>query len=203
MIKGYKKSLAEVDKAGELLAGFLAGQPRRQRVSIVAHSMGCRITLEVVRHAQARASRDGYPGARIRGIFLLAAAVPVGLCRIGDPGAPYSTALLGCAERVLYSRGDWVLRCAFPVGQPRTSTERGPAVGLTGGPSLRWRSQQATGLGHGDYWSSARVATEITVRLGIRAIRMEPIEPLPASRLAKLGLDAKKLIERGFPNRVL
>jgi hypothetical protein len=203
MIKGYQNSLAEVESVGELLAGFLAGQPRRQVVSIVAHSMGCRVTLEVLKRARAYGSFDAYPGARIRGIFLLAAAVPVRLCRSNDPPPAYSTALVGCAERILYSRSDWVLRVAFRAGQPLAAGERGPAVGLTGGPTLRWRSGSPTRLGHGDYWGSARVATEITFRLGIRATRTTAIERLPEARLARLWVDAKKLVERGLPRRLL
>jgi pimeloyl-ACP methyl ester carboxylesterase len=202
-IKGYRASLKEVDAVGKLLGDFLARRPRRQRVSIVAHSMGCRVTLEVVRRARAYAPPDPYPGARIRGIFLLAAAVPVALCKFGGSASAYSTPLPGCAERILYSRNDWVLRYAFPLGQPRRSPERGPAVGLTGGPTLRWRSREATGLGHSGYWNSGRVATEIIVRLGIRAIRTAPIEPLPNARLEALWIDAKRLAERVLPRRFL
>jgi pimeloyl-ACP methyl ester carboxylesterase len=203
MIKGYQNSLAEVETVGQLLADFLAGQPRRQRVYIVAHSMGCRITLEVLKRARDSGAFDAYRGARIRGAFLLAAAVPVGLCRSDDPPPAYSTALLGCAERILYSRSDWVLRFSFRAGQPLTPGERGPAVGLTGGPTLRWRSGVPTRLGHGDYWGSAQIATEITARLGIRATRTTAMEPLPEARLPKLWVDAKKLVGRGLPRRFL
>jgi pimeloyl-ACP methyl ester carboxylesterase len=203
MIKGYKKSLAEVERVGELLAQFLARRPRWQRVSIVAHSMGCRVTLEALKHARVYAGSGTYPGARIRGILLLAAAVPVRQCRLDEPALHYATPLSGCAERVLYSRSDLVLRCAFPLGQPLRSPERGPAVGLTGDPALRWRSRSPTGLGHGDYWKSPRVATEIAVRLGIRAIQSAPIEPLPETRLAGHWIGVKKLMGRGLPKRLL
>ena len=202
LIKGYKDSLDHVDEVGRMLAEFLAAQPRRQYVSIVAHSMGCRVALEVLRRARDSPSPDGYSGARIRGIFLLAAAVPVRQCRIGASASLYSTALRGSAERVFYSHSDWVLRCAFPLGQPLRREERGPAVGLTGSPKPRWRSVQATGLGHGDYWHDPRVATEIATGLGARVIRTEPLEPLPEARLAKLSVSARKLAQLALPTRL-
>jgi hypothetical protein len=116
---------------------------------------------------------------------------------------PYSTALRGSAERVFYSHGDWVLRCAFPLGQPLRSSERGPAVGLTGAPKARWRSVQPTGLRHGDYWKSPRVATEIAKRLGACVIRTEPVEPLLEARLATFWVDARKLARRPLPPRLV
>jgi pimeloyl-ACP methyl ester carboxylesterase len=201
MIRGYRASLKETERVAELLADWLARRPRRQSVSIVAHSMGCRITLEVTRRAQ---ELDPYPGARIRHIFLLAAAVPVNQCALGDPRASaYSRPLRGCAERVFYSRSDWVLRCSFPLGQPLMSAERGPAVGLTGGPTLRWKSRQPTGLGHTKYWENPRVAEEICSRLGIPTIRKQPTNPLPESKVEKISIETKKLAGKALPRRLL
>jgi len=159
--------------AGVRLAhGWLARRQPDQRVIIVAHSLGCRVALEAMRWirtdedygAQEEPPRS-YRGATVEAVFLMAAAVPVHLCERDSDylDAPWRE----CAEHVLHSTKDGVLRKYFNVGE-WVAGERGPAVGLHGAPLGRWSSQlRSTKLDHSDYWDSEKVATKICELAGL------------------------------------
>ena len=114
-------------EAGDRLARhFLATEHTKGReVRIVAHSLGCRVALEALRIV--RGMGAGYAGGRIEAVFLLAAAVPVRRCEPTDTW--YPRPWQRCAEYVLYSRDDRVLRGAFRPGEYVADGEWGPAVG--------------------------------------------------------------------------
>jgi pimeloyl-ACP methyl ester carboxylesterase len=133
----------------------------RPEVTLVAHSLGCRVALETVKSIR----REGgtYRGARIRALCLLAAAVPTDLCE-GDR-SPFTETLADCKEHVLHSTRDRVLLLAFGTGQFAYG-EKGIAAGLRGAPLHRWYRTMSTGLGHSRYWSSYDVAEHVGRVLG-------------------------------------
>jgi pimeloyl-ACP methyl ester carboxylesterase len=142
---------------------------------IVAHSLGCRLVLEML----ARMAAAGRPETLKRlKIVMMAAAVPVDMVmsKIGHaPAAPDVRA-------VLYSESDQILYWAFPPGQ--AAAERGwsrEAAGLHGRPLQdAWTSRkQMPMFDHGDYWSEMQTAEAICGILGLTikagALRMTPL----------------------------
>lgn len=125
---------------------------------IVAHSLGCRLTLEVLREI---AEKEDYNGPVVREVALMAAAVPVGDCLSPDGFKPDEAR----QEHVLYSPQDMVLHYAFGIGQSIFG-ERRSAVGRKGLPDKRWDTRTSTGLGHGEYWGNAKVARRVSGILG-------------------------------------
>src|SRR6185295_13943906 len=108
-----------VETAGQL-ADLLVRTAQEQtgllQVDVVAHSMGCRLTLELLKALGARNAGT----VSVRRVVLMAAAVPVHKLEGGKPDAdlrPGYDARLGEAARSLYSFADNVLGTAFPLGQ--------------------------------------------------------------------------------------
>ena len=209
-IGAYRHSLADAKKSGRLLARFLLERPRQQ-VCLVGHSMGCRVTLETLRtlrraRSLLRSADDAVPS---RVAFLMAAAVPVRLCR--EARHPYGNPLANCAERVLWSHEDRVLRLLFRVGQPRDSRESGRAVGLTGGPPGRWTSSDplpfrrtlrtALATGHSHYWGSSEVARRLAIHLGLRHTRVIPAPATPSASLPHATPASRRPRIRRLPDR--
>lgn len=126
---------------------------------IVAHSLGCRLTLEFLREIL---KSGEYEGPVVREVALMAAAVPMDTClpRLGW-FLPAETR----REHVLFSGNDGVLHLAFPIGQG-VAGEHGHAVGREGLPDGRWRTRTSTGLGHGEYWGKDKVAKRVSAILG-------------------------------------
>jgi Alpha/beta hydrolase of unknown function (DUF900) len=161
------------------LVAYLNGTPelRGKDLYIVAHSLGCRVTLEAVR--EIRMLKNKYNGPVVREVILLAAAVRVDDCL---PGRSFQT-IPKEREHVFFSRRDKVLHHAFGTGQ-RIAQEPGKAVGLKGlPPSGRWQSRTSTGLDHGEYWGKDAVARRVSAILGCG-----PVE-LPEDHLAEVYLD--------------
>jgi hypothetical protein len=160
--------------AGNRLAQrWLARRQPEQKVVIVAHSLGCRVALEAIEwireqdeYGAAADPPNGYRGATVEAVFLLAAAVPVHLCDPDDDGyleQPWRDS----KEHAFHSRHDRALGKIFNAGE-WVANEHGPAVGLAGAPAGRWSSSTPMPhLGHGDYWSSKDVAEKIGALLGL------------------------------------
>jgi len=192
---GFPVRPAVAAAAGRVLAAdwFNAWSPN-QRVHIVAHSLGCRVALEAAREVEVLRRRGVYKGAKIVGLYLLAAAVPVNLC--DDP--QIFPRPLDHNQHVMHSGQDLVLQTLFGPGS-RVGNERGPAVGRFGDPTPgRWSTSFPTDLGHGDYWSSSLVAEHICMLLGLI-----PWRDLQQRRLARYSagggarrLDASELDAR-------
>jgi Alpha/beta hydrolase of unknown function (DUF900) len=118
-------------------------------VHFLAHSVGCRIVMEVIDNL----SKHG--GPKVGNVCLMAAAIPTFMA---VPGGRLETAF-GVPQnlRVLYSPDDLVLSVAFPAGQTLAGKGEGvfpSAIGLTGDvPGLGSNSRvHIEGAGHGDYW---------------------------------------------------
>lgn len=147
-------------------------RPAELVVSIVAHSMGCRLALELLRLL--RSALTGGVRLRIRHVALMAAAVPgYHVTERGELEQALTT-----AERttVYWSRTDRVLRFLFPLGQalerpfPRGwwPWHRG-ALGRDGAAERpRLRSVEVA-IGHSGYWPNSGVAEGIRNDLEGRA----------------------------------
>lgn len=168
----------------------------RAEISLIAHSLGCRLAVEMLKELHRRAQPMS-PTLRL--VCLMAGAVPVTLLSRGSdlrPARHQSRYLL-----VLHSPGDKVLRFAFPAGQTgaRLLGERHGerrvywrALGLHGEPTdlteHRYRHFVAQGkpADHSDYWPSALAAEHVARYLGDwtpNRLRAQTIDthPLPPS----------------------
>ena len=149
----YSYQESKTTGLGKSFASYIRKIPPRDpssrpEVIFIAHSLGCRVVMETLRHL------DAAP-VRVLGVCLMAAAVPV--FKVEPAGD-----LRGGVEKpekiyILYSPSDWVLHWAFRPGQfllhPTTFPE---AVGRFGNPfhgSFSVLDNVVnTGLGHSDYY---------------------------------------------------
>ncbi|MFF1563790.1 alpha/beta hydrolase [Streptomyces sp. NPDC058293] len=190
----YSARIGAAESAGERLAEMLKKLSATQEVTLIAHSLGCRVALETVRRVL---SGNYNRGARVRNVFLLAAAVPVHDCAArgrysGEARDP---------EHVFYSDRDEVLISAFKLGQyPYHPSAKDEAVGQHGWPWLRWKTATRTRLRHGGYWSSRRVAREIVMLMEARHGRLLPDRGYASSGLP---LQEREVISRTIPERAL
>ncbi len=177
-------------RAGEWLADYLAGfgSPQRPlRLSIVGHSLGCRVALSALRALGSSAS------VQVQRVVLMAAAVPEGLC---EPGRVYGTP---CAEseHVMFSAKDEALGTvtprlpvsAFRIGQfmarhaPWTARDEQPgpnktAVGLNGQPRARWNGETVDRqFIHGQYWVDDRSVLSLLPVFDVPANRRRSAPP--------------------------
>lgn len=167
-------------RAGSMLGDALYRLPPTHRVTLVAHSLGCRVLLAAMTQLQTNIDNDidceqPQRGPRVSAVHLMAAAVPVGECAADDvfkfhhPGTHY---------QVLHSTRDKVLWAGFPAGQFPFGG-RASAVGRRGQPFDRWDSCESTGLDHGDYWPSLRTAQLVQQSVLPLANRTLPQHPTP------------------------
>lgn len=125
-------------------------RPGVRKLHILAHSLGCRVALELIRRIPAN-----HP-IIIGRVCLMAAAVPEAMVM---PGGRLEAALRRAdAVRLLVSEADQVLAWAFPVGQLLGDPAEGilpTALGRTGGAARHAQNvdiDPVSGAGHGDYW---------------------------------------------------
>lgn len=190
--------IGDARESGRLLAEYLGGLRVANEVHLIGHSLGCRVALEAAFHVRELA--DDYQGPAIRSLILFAAAVPIPMCL---PLRRYGTGLADSTETVLYSPKDKVLRWTFRPGEYPMG-EGGRAVGLYGDPLDRpWSDRVRTGLGHGKYWKSPRVAEVAGWVLGVRHSRKLPeqIETTGEPALDSRSLPRWKIRRRGLPGR--
>jgi hypothetical protein len=166
----------------------------------VAHSLGARVTLELLTCLASPAGGSAW----MRGACLMAAAVPVGMVNAG--GALVTGTLLPARTLVLYSRSDAVLHWAFPLGQTLAGEGFFPtAVGRCGDPAQRWTDEaELLGDNHGDYWGDPRTAVQVARFLGVPVPAelpgLEPVSralpdvsPLPTTAIGARDLPARTL----------
>ena len=180
---GYAWMVSRATGIAKLLAPMLeqavASSQRRVSVALVGHSLGCRLILEAL-----DTLKPQLPQGRVR-LFLMAAAVPVGLV---DAEEHFRPAIRSCIRSNAYwSDADSILKNVFRVGQwagralhtlgsageaRRFEDPNGfPAVGLTGRPVPLWQHPvKVPGADHGDYWTNpARFAEDVRQQLSARA----------------------------------
>jgi len=177
---------------------------RELRLRIVAHSLGCLLTLELIRLLDEQRKTHRITVERV---LLMAAAVPQGLCK---PGLGPFDRRTGIAheDRVLYSSSDKVLGFAFRFGQrgaelfnwaqtpPLASWEYRRAVGREGAPEYRWSGEPMTGFDHGDYWTAHNVYGEIEAIIGKAAGRVEEKRPSTQTPGVRGNVEERTVAER-------
>lgn len=153
--------------AAPLLADLLLRTPGLVTVSFLAHSLGCRVTLETVK----RLHEAG--GPHVERIGLMAAAVERSAVEPRGEFAGLLADLANAGTRllVLHSTDDKVLHFAFPLGQtaagegilPDALGRFGPPPGMPG----LVEQEQIAGANHSDYWGQTR--KDAAVRANKRA----------------------------------
>ncbi len=153
----YMQSIDRARESAEVLGRYLAEcfPNGPVRIDIVAHSMGCRLVLELLR------TLSTHPQLQIGRVVLMAAAVPTAMLQ-GSPERsgrlrPGFDAVIAEGARSLYSLADMVLSLAFPLGQTLGGegflpTALGHEYWVDSGVPLNLGQVQNAGADHGDYW---------------------------------------------------
>lgn len=152
----YPLQLAKAEQIGIELARYFertkASTGSLVQLVFVAHSLGCRLVLEILKNLGANTNR-------VSGICLMAAAVPTSEVELH--GTLRDAALKPGKRYILYSPADTVLERAFPLGQAAGTLNSFPeAVGRFGNPRTLWDTGYETSvntwLNHGDYFRGRR-----------------------------------------------
>lgn len=163
----YPDAVALCGRVGEALAAFLVEHSilrRATTVTFVAHSLGCRVVLEML-EALRRRSLGPFKNVRL---LLMGAAVPVAMTR--PTGYLYPAISFATLANVYFSQADLALR-AFRLGQFLGPKEEGifpEAVGVNGGPTQgTWDERlHMRGFNHNEYWSNLKMHQEICRLIG-------------------------------------
>ena len=168
---GYPADISQALLSSQTLADYFrqlaAAGGALLKVSIIGHSLGCRLALEMMRNVA------NTPRPQLGMVALMAPAVPVTLVDSPQDPAAYltSTDLLPQSLLKFHSTADVVLADAFPAGQTLAylmNIESSPyleAVGHLGNPANFGDSRAMSGNGHGDYWADPRVSNDIIAAL--------------------------------------
>jgi hypothetical protein len=180
----YPFQIKTAKESAQKLATYLmelhAKSPLTEFV-FVAHSLGCRLLLEML--TEILNNRPEFR-ASLHFIVMMAAAVPVRMVEIQT--SEFGATIGKCKTRVLFSPHDLVLRGAFPPGQTAAGEGILPeAVGLHGNPRPLWWHCRNEKIGHGDYWESKHVGNYIAESLSYAPGRTLPVNDLPARPLPK------------------
>lgn len=193
----YPFQIGHARDAARRLADYLGGlqgpNGGPMQVDFVAHSLGCRMTLETIRELLPTLA-----GLRVRlgVVCLMAAAVEVEMLA---PGYRLwgTLAIPGVIQRllVLHSTGDVVLHYAFPVGQTAAGEGAFPtALGRFAPPPWVLGEHEAVDdLNHWHYWSREITAYHVAKRLVLGVVPQQivsrfvvthdrPVEPPPTAR---------------------
>lgn len=157
----YMGSIANALESARLLAEALGAAADARgflNVDVVAHSMGCRLTLELLKQLATVSN------IRVGRVVFMAAAVAIEML---EP-EPDTNGLRRAYDNVLtdgavslYSRHDMVLAIAFPMGQTLAPGHEGffptalghaPWHGTKVPPQLQSQQYENNGAGHSDYW---------------------------------------------------
>ncbi|HSK42879.1 MAG TPA: alpha/beta hydrolase, partial [Candidatus Binatia bacterium] len=164
----YPNQIKPAIESARELATFLAGLQHAgpMVINLVGHSLGCRVIMELLAHWTGGLP----PGIFIGAVILMAAAVKVKA--IDEGGALRAAAVLTLKNPALYSKGDPVLKWAFPMGETAAGEGFFPtAVGRTGGPPSTWHvstpmSHDGQAYVHGSYWPGDESSTAVAFALG-------------------------------------
>jgi esterase/lipase superfamily enzyme len=171
-IPAYPWQIPRARESGKRLAEYLRKQigPHGAPISVtvIAHSLGCRLVFEMLRDL----ANNPAPNIRFKWICLMAPAIPVRLIDLNT--IPPQSDMEGIDRKVMifHSVCDLVLSATFPAGQHiawqrKIETEYYPeAVGLRGAPFNVRDLCHYEGAGHSDYWESKKIARLVALRLG-------------------------------------
>jgi len=159
----YMGSLENARKTADRLAPAFAelakGAPMPLEIDVVAHSMGCRLSLELIKLLVA------VPNVQLTHVVLMAGAVSTFMLEPAPDNQrlrqAYDAMLGGGGglAKSLYSPADAVLTFAFPIGQTLASGDEGTCPTALGheywaSPTVPGNLDQyeVQGAGHSDYW---------------------------------------------------
>ena len=153
----YPTEIEPATESGRRLAEFLEtlvgpnGTPTE--VHLIAHSLGNRVTLEMLKAFSATQSSVVF-----RSISMMAAAVPVPM--VGYGASLWDSWRIVRRSQVLCSVSDQVLHLAFPIGETAAFEGFFPeAIGRFGNPIGNWdKILPLNDHGHGSYWPSVATA---------------------------------------------
>lgn len=147
----YPDAVQVAKTIAPMIATYLHRRTGLLEVHFLAHSLGCRVALEVIENLSLQV---GSP--RIGKVCLMAAAVPTFMV---EPGSRLYAALqMPQQVRVLYSQADITLRWAFRAGQTLAGPGEGffpYALGYSGDvPATPGRidTRSIPRADHGSYW---------------------------------------------------
>ena len=163
---------------GRDLPDFRDTIPPKLTLHIVAHSMGCRLTLELLDrlisnltnpgHARDEHDRPIEKPIQVKLVVLMAAAIPNYL--LGERGERKEAFESPEDVRVHWSTRDVVLMGAFPIGQLFESDQ--PHLPFSGSRSALGRTGMALSEplenerhGHGKYWTSRKISRSVAKAL--------------------------------------
>jgi esterase/lipase superfamily enzyme len=204
---GYPYDIQNARDAAQRLAEFLVSLPipghgpASLRITIVGHSMGCRLILEAL------GGMTSANAPRIQVVGLMAAASPVGF--VEHAGRLFNTGNPPRRMLKFFSEQDTVLQDGFPLGQwlayrlgkevdnyAKEVGNNAEAVGFHGHPAEFGGAIQRRNK-HGEYWKDAYV-----VKIMVQAIDSTTRTQLPIAETATRSLPAaSELAERDLPSR--
>jgi len=153
----YPFQIKSARGSAEKLADYLKHLPPpatgELELHLIAHSLGNRVALELLQTLSCGGAK-----INLRGILMMAAAVPVEKVSVG--GVLHQPALMMTRQFVLHSTSDWVLRFAFPPGETAAMEGFFPqAIGRFGNPVAQWTSaKDMPNYGHSDYWPNPKTS---------------------------------------------
>ncbi len=193
---GYSWMPDRAEEAALLLEEILIEKLARQgtgtiNLYIVAHSLGCRLTLETLRLLRSHKNR-----VRIRLVVLMAAAVPLYEIKPNSSSlARFNLRKMNSEQiQVHYSRRDLVLRYIFQAGQlasasnPMNRISGRRALGSVGLPKsydqMHHINDYKTRNGHGGYWEDENLASQVAQYLPSRARLVRARDPVRGREIA-------------------
>ena len=189
---GYPTDIERAKRSAERIADYLrqlcAAHGPNFRISLIAHSLGCRLVLEALK-------RSAPGGLQVQVAALMAPAVPVRLvdASLVSPASLAGTDALARSMLKYHSCFDAVLGVAFPAGQAlafATGIEPeayGEAVGFFGDPVSFATDGGNTYDAHGEYWGDPKLARYIVAALDATRRMLPPAVPTPARPLPSVG----------------
>jgi len=164
----YPKAVGNAKACGVELNTMLQSMPLLTHIDIIAHSLGCRVTCELLQYLILD------PRIKVGRVCLMAAAVPR---EMFEPGGRFHLMLRVLESRgvrflVLYSSSDKVLTGAFPLGQTAAGEPSinalgrvGPSATVPGHLSGQLMGRKVSKADHGDYWGhSGKPPTDVSGR---------------------------------------
>jgi pimeloyl-ACP methyl ester carboxylesterase len=163
----FASRVSTASNAGGNLARWLQGAAPAGHVTLVAHSLGCRVALACIKELL-QAPADPAVGTyrlSIPSVVLMAGAVRRQECAVDSE--VYGQSYPNARYVNLYSYYDAVLASGFAAGQLIVDGP-GRAIGRWGEPKTgRWQERVSTNLGHGKYWASEMVGQSIATTMGL------------------------------------
>jgi pimeloyl-ACP methyl ester carboxylesterase len=198
----YPAKMGAAKGSAALLAQFLVslrgpnGAPIQ--VILVAHSLGNRVSLEMINGVLAQPNRTW---GRMEGYCLMAAAVTVGMV---NSGGALSSAAKSLRTRTMFSEADNVLHWAFPPGETAAGDGFFPqAVGRFGNPVAVWSDRfDLQPYDHGNYFPGLPTSNGIddrSAQLVAQFVGAAVPTPLPVNQILPNSLPPPNTIsDRGL-----